>query len=395
MTANEIVITHAVRTPIGKFLGSLKPKSAIDLGAHAIHSVLERSGIDAADLGEVVMGQARQLGSGPNPARQAAIAAGVPDTVPAMTVNKACGSSLMAIWSVCRAITLGEFDVAVAGGMESMTNIPFLLPKMRHGYRLGHDKVLDGNYKDGFDCPLAGVPMGMTAEYLADKYEISREEQDQYAVETFHRWQAAEDAGRFANERAAIELVDRKNNKTLFDTDEHGRRDVTLEGLAKLRPVFRPEGGTVHPGNASGITDGAAAVLVMTREQADARGLPVLARIGRAKTAGVAPEHMGIAPVPAIRNLTEELGITVDGFDLIELNEAFAAQVLACDRELSLPRDRLNVNGGAIALGHPIGATGARIVVTLLHEMQRADAKLGLASLCMSGGLGMAVSFHR
>ncbi len=391
----KVVITHAVRTPIGKFLGALSPLSAVELGAHAVASLLGRSGIDPAEVGEVLMGQARQLGSGPNPARQAAIRAGIPHTVPAMTLNKACGSSLRAIWSARRAIALGEAEIIIAGGMESMTNIPFLLPDMRKGYRLGHAKLLDGNYQDGFNCPFVEGPMGLTAEYLADRYHLSREEQDAYALRSFHRRQEAEDAGRFDEERAPIEIRDRKGKTVTVDFDEHGRRDVTLEQLAKLPTVFRKEGGTVHAGNASGITDGAAAVLVMSEEEAERRDLPILARLGSARVAGVDPKFMGIGPVPAIQDLCGELDMKVGDFDLIELNEAFASQVLACDKELSLPMDRVNVNGGAIALGHPIGATGCRIVVTLLHEMKRREARTGLASLCMSGGMGMAVSFHR
>jgi acetyl-CoA C-acetyltransferase len=393
----EIVVTHASRSPIGKFLGTLSPLSAVQLGAHAIRAVVEAAGIEPGEVDDVLMGQGRQLGSGPNPARQAAIAAGLPDTVPAATFNRACGSSLETIWLGARALALGEAKFVVAGGMESMTNIPYLLPKMRHGYRLGHGEVLDGNYKDGFYCPLADMPMGRTAENLVDRFEISRQEQDEYALQSFQRWQAAEEAGHFAAERVAIEVPGRKGTSTVMDFDEHGRKGQTIEALGKLPPVFRKaeEGGTVHAGNSSGITDGGAALLLTTRKIAEERGLPVLARIGAMQLRALSPKIMGVAPVPAMQALCKELDKTPDDFDLIELNEAFAAQVLACLREFSLPMDRLNVNGGAIALGHPIGASGARVATTLLHEMQRRDAKLGMATLCMSGGQGMAMSFHR
>ncbi|PIE24841.1 MAG: acetyl-CoA C-acyltransferase [Planctomycetota bacterium] len=393
----EIVITHALRTPIGKFLGALSPLSAVELGAHAIRSVLAESGLDGSEVDDVLMGQGRQLGSGPNPARQSAIAAGLPDTVPASTFNRACGSGLETIWMGARRLALGEAKFIIAGGMESMTNIPYLLPKMRSGYRLGHGEVLDGNFKDGFFCPLANMPMGRTAENLVDRFELSRQEQDEYALQSFQRWEAAEAAGRFASERAPIEITGRKGAVTKVDFDEHGRKGQTLEALAKLPPVFRKaeEGGTVHAGNSSGITDGGVALLLTTREIAEQRGMPIMARLGVMQMRALAPEIMGVAPVPAMQALCAKLDVKPDDFDLIELNEAFAAQVLACQRQFPLPMDRLNVNGGAIALGHPIGASGARIATTLLHEMQRRDAKLGMAALCMSGGQGMAISFHR
>ncbi|HHI79287.1 MAG TPA: thiolase family protein [Planctomycetes bacterium] len=390
----EVVITNALRTPIGKFLGDLSSLKAVDLGVDIVRALLEESKLDPAEVDEVLMGQGRQLGSGPNPGRQVSIGAGIPHSVPAMTLNKACGSSLKAISQGRDSILLGNAKIIIAGGMESMSTIPFLLPGMRQGYRLGHRKALDGNYEDGFNCPLVGAPMGLTAEFLADRYEISREEQDAYALQSFHKLQAAEEAGKLFDERVPVEVKGRKGEVKLVETDGHARKDLKMEDLAKLRPVFR-ENGTVHAGNSSGITDGASAVLMMTREEAEKRGLEILARVGPAKVAGVDPRYMGIGPVPAVRKLCAQLEKTVDDFDLIELNEAFAAQVIACDRELHLPMERVNVNGGAIALGHPIGATGARIVATLLHEMKRRDAKLGMATLCMSGGMGMAVAFER
>ncbi len=390
----EVVITNALRTPIGKFLGDLSSLKAVDLGVDIVRALLEESKLDPAEVDEVLMGQGRQLGSGPNPGRQVSIGAGIPHSVPAMTLNKACGSSLKAISQGRDSILLGNAKIIIAGGMESMSTIPFLLPGMRQGYRLGHRKALDGNYEDGFNCPLVGAPMGLTAEFLADRYEISREEQDAYALQSFHKLQAAEEAGKLFDERVPVEVKGRKGEVKLVETDGHARKDLKMEDLARLRPVFR-ENGTVHAGNSSGITDGASAVLMMTREEAEKRGLEILARVGPAKVAGVDPRYMGIGPVPAVRKLCAQLEKTVDDFDLIELNEAFAAQVIACDRELHLPMERVNVNGGAIALGHPIGATGARIVATLLHEMKRRDAKLGMATLCMSGGMGMAVAFER
>jgi acetyl-CoA C-acetyltransferase len=395
----SVVITHALRTPIGKFQGALSPLSAVDLGAHVVREILARSGIQPADVAQVLFGQARQLGSGPNPARQITLKGGCPDTVPAMTVNQACGSGLHAIWLGRQAIACGDASVVIAGGVESMTNIPFLLPKARAGYRLGHDQILDGNYQDGFTCGVLKEPMGMTAEYLADRYELGREEQDRYALRSFERAEQAIAAGHFKSEIAPIAVPAGKGESLRVSEDEHPRKGMTLQALAKLPPVFRPKGGpkegTVHPGNSSGITDGAAAVLLMTDAEAKRRGLPILASVDHGIVRGVDPKYMGIGPVPAVRDLCTKEKTTPDAFDLIELNEAFAAQVIACDRELKLPADRLNVNGGAIALGHPIGATGARIVVTLLHELQRRGGKRGLATLCMSGGMGMAVSFTR
>ncbi len=391
---DQIVVVAACRTPIGKFLGALAPMSAVELGATCVRALMERSGVPAADVDEVVFGQARQLGSGPNPARQVAIRAGIPETAPAMTINKACGSGLKAIDLARAALLLDGRKFVVAGGMESMTNIPFLLPQMRQGYRLGHGVAQDGNYQDGFTCGILKEPMGMTAEYLADDYRIGRDEQDRYAVMSNQRAEAAQKAGRFRDEIAPVTIADRKG-PIVVDTDEHVRHGVTLDALTKLPPVFRREGGTVHAGNSSGITDGAAALLLTTESEARRRGIAPLATLGPSATAGVSPRIMGIGPVPAFRSLCEKVGKGVRDFDLIELNEAFAAQVIACDRDLGLDMERVNVNGGAIALGHPIGATGARIVVTLLHEMRRRDAKLGAATLCMSGGMGMAVAFER
>ena len=390
----RIAIVSAVRTPIGKFLGALSPMSAVDLGAAAVGGALSRCGVAPTDVEEVYMGQARQLGSGPNPARQVAIRAGCGEGAVATTVNKACGSSLKAIELGRAAILLGGQRVVVAGGMESMTNIPFLLPDFRQGYRLGHREVQDGNYKDGFTCGILNEPMGMTAEYLVDDYGISRDEQDEYALESHRRGEAAQLAGRFDDEVVKLTVKQRKQEVEVA-TDEHIRAGVQLADLQKLRPVFRPDGGTVHAGNSSGITDGGAAVVMMPESEVERRGIEPLAWLGASASAGVQPRVMGIGPVPAVQRLCERAGRKLEDFDLVELNEAFAAQMLACLRDLPIDRERLNVNGGAIALGHPIGATGARIVVTLLHELRRRDQQRGLATLCMSGGMGMAMEFER
>ncbi|MBI5850685.1 MAG: thiolase family protein [Planctomycetes bacterium] len=389
----RIAVVDAVRTPIGKFNGSLAPLLAVDLAAAAIRGLLARAGVAPIDVDEVILGQARQLGSGPNPARQAAIKAGIPETAPAFTINKACGSSLKAIDLARAALLLDGRRMVVAGGMESMTNIPFLLPRMRQGYRLGHAEVLDGNYQDGFTCGILKEPMGMTAEYLADEYRITRQEQDEFAVRSHHRAAAALAAGRFRDEVVPIVVPQRGGALTVQD-DEHVRADVSLDALAKLPPVFRPKGGTVHAGNSSGITDGASAVLLTTESEVRRRGITPLAWLCASATAGVSPRIMGIGPVPALRALMERSGRALADFDLVELNEAFAAQMIACLRDVPIDAERLNVNGGAIALGHPIGATGARIVATLLHEMRRRGARRGVAALCMSGGMGMAMEFE-
>jgi len=389
----KIAIVAAARTPIGKFLGGLSPLSAVELGVAAAKGVLARVGVEPADVEEVIFGQARQLGSGPNPARQVAIRAGCPETAPAYTVNKACGSSLKCLDLGRASLVLDGRKIVLVGGMESMSNIPFLLPDMRKGYRLGHAKALDGNYQDGFTCAILHEPMGNTAEYLADDFKIERQEQDEYALRSHQRAEAAQKEGRFTEEIIPVEVSERKTTRTV-DTDEHVRPGVTIEALAKLPPVFRPENGTVHAGNSSGITDGAAALLLMTEDEAQRRGLTPLGFLGASAVAGCSPRTMGIGPVPAARQLVEKTGDSLDDYDLIELNEAFAAQVIACDRELSMDMERVNVNGGAIALGHPIGATGARIIVTLLHEMRRRGARKGLATLCMSGGMGMALALE-
>jgi len=392
--ARSVVITHALRTPIGRFLGAFADLSAAELGVSVVTDLLRRSGIDRARVGELVFGNARQAGGGPNVARQVSVRSGIPETVPAYTVNMACGSGLKSLQLAAEAVASGRSDVVVAGGTESMSGLPFFLPKMRAGYRLGHARVVDAMYQDGFDCPLAGMVMGATAEKLAQELGISRAEQDAFALASQQKARAAVEAGRFADEISPVQVPSKKG-EILVQVDEHPRPDTTLESLARLPAVFDAKAGTVSAGNSSGITDGAAALLVMAEETAGELGLEPLAFVGESAAAGVDPKIMGIGPVPAVRKLEDANGIAVSDYDLVELNEAFAAQVLACGRELDLKPEKLNVNGGAIALGHPIGATGARIVVTLLHELRRRKGESGLATLCISGGMGLATAFHR
>ncbi len=391
--SRPVFIVSAKRTPIGKYLGAFKDVPAVELGKAAVRAALADAKASADKVDVCVVGHARQAGCGPNPARQVSIGAGLPHEVPAYTVNQACASGLRAIALAAQEIELGRAHVAVAGGMESMTRVPYLIEDARVPRRLGHGTLVDAMYRDGFLCPLCGQWMGRTAETLAEKYGIPRGEQDAYAVETQQRCERARKRGAFRDEIVPFD-VPAKGGATRIEADEHPRDGVTASAMAKLEPVFK-EGGTVHPGNASGITDGAAALVVASEEGVKRLGVPPLARIEAHVTVGVDPAIMGIGPVPATRRLLEATGGPIDRFDRIELNEAFAAQVLACDRELKLPRERLNVLGGAIALGHPIGCTGARVVVTLLHEMRREKLRRGLATLCVSGGLGIAMSFER
>ena len=388
-----VYVLSAVRTPIGKFGGSFASLTAVDLGEAAAKAALERSGLPAAAVDETIFGHARQAGGGPNTARQVSHRAGVPDSVPAFTVNKACASSLKAITLGALTIAAGENDVVLAGGTECMSATPYLLPRARFGMRMGDAEVVDAMYRDGFLCPLCGQLMGETAENLVREYGILRAEQDAYALESQRRAASASTAGRFSDEIVPVSVAGKKGSVTV-SADEHPRADSSLESLGKLPPVFDPQG-TVHAGNSSGITDGAAALVLGTEEEAGKSGVEPLARVAAWTSAGVDPARMGIGPVPAIRALLQKTKLALSDIDLIELNEAFAAQVIACVRDLSLDPARLNVNGGAIALGHPIGATGARITTTLLHEMRRRGAKRGIATLCVSGGMGMAVLFER
>jgi acetyl-CoA C-acetyltransferase len=390
----RVYVLSAARTPIGKFGGAFASLSAADLGEAAARAALERSNLPPAAVDETIFGHARQAGGGPNTARQVSHRAGVPDSVPAFTVNKACASSLKAITLGALSIAAGESDVVLAGGTECMSATPYLLPRARFGYRMGHAEVVDGMYRDGFLCPLCGQLMGETAENLVREYGIARAEQDAFAAETQRRAAEAAAAGRFADEIVPVTVPGRKGD-VVVARDEHPRADTTVESLAKLPPVFDPDTGTVHAGNSSGITDGAAAIVLATEEEVGKAGVEPLGRVVAWTSAGVEPSRMGIGPVPAIRMLLEKTGLKLADIDLVELNEAFAAQVIACARDLQLDLARVNVNGGAIALGHPIGATGARIATTLLHEMKRRQARRGLATLCVSGGMGMAVLFER
>ena len=388
-----VFVLSAARTPIGKFGGSFASSGAADLGEAAARAALERSGLPPAAVDETIFGHARQAGGGPNTARQVAHRSGVPDSIPAFTVNKACASSLKAITLGALTIAAGESDVVLAGGTECMSATPYLLTRARFGMRMGNGEVVDGMYRDGFLCPLCGQLMGETAENLVREYGILRAEQDAYAAESQRRAGEAIRDGRFDAEIAPVTLEGRKG-PTVVVKDEHPRPDTTPESLASLPPVFAKDG-TVHAGNSSGVTDGAAAVVLATEEEVRKSGVEPLARVAAWTSAGVEPERMGVGPVPAIKALLAKSRLALSDVDLIELNEAFAAQVIACVRELSLDPSRVNVNGGAIALGHPIGATGARITTTLLHEMRRRNARRGIATLCVSGGMGMAVLFER
>jgi acetyl-CoA C-acetyltransferase len=388
----SVYILSAVRTPIGKYGGSLAGFSAPDLGEVVARAALERAGVRPEEVNEAIFGHARQAGNGPNSARQIAVRAGVPVEAPAYTVNQACASGLKAVALGYDEIVLGRAEVVLAGGTEAMSRTPYYLQGARWGARLGHQELIDGMYQDGFLCPLSRLVMGETAEVLAERYQIPRPEQDAFALESQRRAARAFETHRFRDEIVPVAVKDKKGERS-FESDEHPRPDTTAQSLAKLAPVFSKTG-TITAGNASGITDGAAALVLASEDWAKASGRTPLARIVDYTAVGVDPKVMGLGPVPAVRKLLERTGRRLEDYDLVELNEAFAAQVLACDRELHFDRDRLNVNGGAIALGHPIGCTGARILVTLLHEMMKRRARRGLATLCVSGGLGMAMEIE-
>jgi acetyl-CoA C-acetyltransferase len=388
----EVYILSAARTPIGKFGGSLASLTAADLGVVAAQAAIERAGIRPDEIEETIFGNARQAGGGPNPARQVSIRSGVPQETPAFTVNKACGSGLKSIALGYQEIATGDVECVLAGGTESMSRLPYYLDGARWGYRLGNQELVDGMYRDGFFCPLAKMLMGETAEILAEQYKITREQQDEYALCSQTRAAAAVDNRRFDDELAPVTLESKKGPQT-FTRDEHLFLGATMEKMAKLAPVFSKTG-TVTAGNSSGITDGAAAVVLASEDFATKNNLKPLARILAVTSAGVDPRIMGIGPVPALRKMEQKHQLRVADFDLVEINEAFAAQVLACNRELHFDPEKLNVNGGSIALGHPIGCTGTRITVTLLHEMLRRKAKRGVATLCISGGLGMALALE-
>jgi len=390
----NVYLAASVRTPIGRFGGTLASWTAADLGVAAAKAGFERAGLRPDQIQQSIWGCARQAGGGPNVARQITYRAGVPETVPAFTVNQACGSGLQAIMLAAQQIMLSRADIVLAGGTESMSRVPYFAEGARWGMTMGNTELVDGMYRDGFNDPLSGLVMGQTAENLARQYEISRDEQDEYALRSQQRAQAAIESGRFDEEIVSLEIKGRKGETTNFARDEHARAGTTKQDLGKLAPVFS-KAGTVTAGNSSGITDGAAAVLVLSEAALESSGVQAEARIVDYEVTGVAPEIMGIGPVPAIRSLLARQQLPLTDIDLIELNEAFAAQVIACDRELKFDPDRLNVNGGAIAIGHPIGCTGVRVTTTLLHEMKKRGARLGLSTLCVSGGMGLALLVER
>ena len=390
----EVVIVSAVRTAIGAFQGSLKGVEATDLGATVISAAIERAKIQMSIVDEVIMGNVLQAGLGQNPARQASIKAGLDVSIPALTINKVCGSGLKAIHLAAQAIAVGDAEVIVAGGFENTSQAPYLLAKARDGYRMGNQQVVDSMINDGLWCAFNDYHMGITAENLCDHYQISREEQDAFAARSQARAAQAQAEGKFIDEIVPVKIPQRKGEPIIFDRDEYIKADSTEEKLANLRPAFKKDG-SVTAGNASGINDGAAAVVVMSKERAFELGLTPLATIVANASAGVDPAIMGIGPVKAVKKILAKSNIKLHNIDLIEANEAFAAQSIAVDRELSFDANKLNVNGGAIALGHPIGASGARILVTLLHEMNRRNVKLGLATLCIGGGQGVATLLSR
>lgn len=385
---SRLALIAPLRTPIGKFGGALASLSAADLGAAAAKASLERAGVLGEQVDQAIFGHGRQAGGGPNTARQIAYRAGLPAEKPAFTVNQACGSGLQAILSAARTIRLGEAGMILAGGVESMSNTPYLLPRARWGYRMGTTEIVDGMYKDGFNDPLSGLAMGETAEELAEEWGVGRAESDAWALASQERCEAARKAGRFSREIAPLAVAGGKK-ETVLAEDEHPRDGVTLESLEKLKPVFR-EGGRVTAGNASGITDGGAALLVASEERAAALGAPVAGWLLDWEVVGVEPRIMGIGPVPALRALLTRNSLDYADIDQVELNEAFACQVMACLKDLPFDPARVNPDGGAISIGHPIGATGARIVVTLLHGLAARGGRLGVATLCISGGLGIA-----
>jgi acetyl-CoA C-acetyltransferase len=391
----EAVIVSAVRTPIGKFMGALSTLRAAELGAIAVREAVARAGLEPAVVDEVIMGHVLTAGCGQNPARQAARGAGIPDAIGSFTVNKVCGSGLKAVMLAAQAIRAGDAEVVVAGGQESMSRAPYLLPEAREGVRLGHGKLIDAMIWDGLWDIYNDYHMGMTAELVADKYKIGRESQDEFAVGSHKKAAAAAAAGKFKDEIVAVKVAQPKGDPITVAADEGPRADSDLAKLSKLRPAFKKEGGTVTAANASTINDGAAALVVMSEKRAQQLGCKVLARIRGYATGGMAPEWVMMAPVEAVKNLHKKIGTKPDTFELVELNEAFAVQAIAVTKECGFDPSRVNVNGGAVALGHPIGASGARVLTTLLHAMKAQGKKQGLASLCLGGGNGVALAVER
>ncbi|HYR76743.1 MAG TPA: acetyl-CoA C-acetyltransferase [Pyrinomonadaceae bacterium] len=395
MTINkEAVIISAVRTPVGKFLGALKSFKATDLGAIVVREAVKRAGVAPADVDEVIMGCVIQAGLGQNPARQAALRGGLPDTVSAVTVNKVCGSGLKAVMMAAQGVQLGDTEIVVAGGMESMSNAPYLLPKAREGYRLGHGAIVDSVINDGLWCAFDDQHMGCTGEVVSERFQVSRQEQDEYSLNSHRKAAAAIKSGKFKEEIVSVEIPQKKGGPVVFDTDEPVREDTSLESLGKLKPAFK-EGGTVTAGNAPGMNDGASALVVSSAERAHALGVEPLARIVGQATSGIEPKLVMMAPVEAIKKLLKKTGWALNDVDLIELNEAFAVQAVAITRELGLDPEKLNVNGGAVALGHAIGQSGSRILTTMLYEMKRRAAHRGIAALCLGGGNAVAMAIER
>src|SRR6266481_4436370 len=390
----EAVIISAVRTPVGKFLGALKSLKATELGAIAVCEAVKRAGVRPEDVDEVIMGCVIQAGLGQNPARQAALNGGLPSTVSAVTVNKVCGSGLKAIMMAAQGVQLGDTEIVVAGGMESMSNAPYLLRKAREGYRLGNGTLVDSVINDGLWCAFDDQHMGCTGEVVAERFHVSREEQDEYSLNSHRKASTAIKSGKFRDEIVPVEIEQRKGAPLVFDTDEPVREDASLESLSKLKPAFK-EGGTVTAGNAPGVNDGASAVVVTSAQRAKHLGIEPLARIVAQATSGIEPKLVLMAPVEAIKKLLKKTGWSLSDVDLIELNEAFAVQAVAITRELNLAPEKLNVNGGAVALGHAIGQSGSRILTTMLYEMKRRDAHRGIAALCLGGGNAVAMAVER
>jgi acetyl-CoA C-acetyltransferase len=391
---NEAVIISAARTPVGKFLGSLKGFSAPELGAIVVRESVRRAGIKPEDVDEVIMGCVIQAGLGQNPARQAALNGGLPSTVSAVTVNKVCGSGLKAVMMAAQGVQLGDAEMVVAGGMESMSNAPYLIPKAREGYRLGNGELVDSMINDGLWCAFENYHMGCTGEVVADEYSISRSEQDEFAVNSHHKAAAAIKAGKFKDEIVPVEIKQKKGAAIIFDTDETVREDTSIEVLGKLKPAFKTEG-TVTAGNAPGVNDGASAVVVTSLRRARELGVEPMARIVAQATAGVEPRLVMMAPVEAVRKLFKKTGWSASEVDLVELNEAFSVAAVAVTRELGLDPEKVNVNGGAVALGHAIGQSGSRLLTTILYEMKRRDVKRGIVSLCLGGGNAVAMAIER
>jgi acetyl-CoA C-acetyltransferase len=391
---NEVVIISAARTPVGKFLGSLKGFSATELGAIVVRESVKRAGIKPEDVDEVIMGCVIQAGLGQNPARQAALNGGLPSTVAAVTINKVCGSGLKAVMLAAQGIQLGDSQMVVAGGMESMSNAPYLIPKAREGYRLGNGELVDSMINDGLWCAFENYHMGCTGEVVAEEYAISRSEQDEFAMNSHRKAAAATKAGKFKDEIVPVEIRQKKGPALLFDTDETVREDTTVEVLGKLKPAFKTEG-TVTAGNAPGVNDGASAVVVTSLQRARELGVEPMARIVAQAVAGVEPRLVMMAPVEAVRKLFKKTGWSPSEVDLIELNEAFSVAAVAVTRELGLDPEKVNVNGGAVALGHAIGQSGSRLLTTILYELKRRDARRGIVSLCLGGGNAVAMAIER